>query len=74
MMTETEDASLDIDLEAILGADGEVNVQPPLPQTILITLDDVSTLASDMPTKTLNRYLQRSKKKLLAKETPKTGG
>jgi hypothetical protein len=45
MMTETEDASLVFDLEAVLRADGEVFAKWPLPQ--INSLDDVSTLESD---------------------------
>jgi hypothetical protein len=45
MMTESEDASLVFDLEAVLRADGEVDAQWPLPQ--INPLDDMSTLDSD---------------------------
>ncbi len=44
-MTETEDASLVFDIEAVLRADGDVFARWPLPT--INSLDDVSTLESD---------------------------
>mgnify|MGYP000013759554 CR=1 FL=1 len=44
-MTETEDASLVFDLEAVLRADGDGLARWPLPQ--INPLEDVSTLESD---------------------------